>query len=146
MVAATPAATKPTVQLKNPVVAKKGAATAGEQDSTTGTAAPATPAADTVVPAVTPQTEAAGKPKAENGIAEAVKADTSGNSVTPPAANAQAHAHSAAADIGQTPVNSSGNGLQAAGAIQTQHPSASPRRQLPRPNSPPPPPQARRYR
>ena len=125
VVAATPAATKAAAQLKNPDLARKGATTAVEQAGTTDTAAPATPAADTIVPAVTPPTEAAGKPKSENGIADAVKADASGNSITPPAANAQAHAHLAAADIGQTPVNSSGNGLQAAGAIQTQQPAAA---------------------
>ena len=34
---------------------------------------------------------------------------------------------SAIADVGQTPISSSGNGLQAAGAIQTQHASASTR-------------------
>ena len=125
MVAATPAATKAAAQLKNPDLAKKGATTAVEQASTTDTAAPATPAADTIVPAVTAPTEAAGKPKPENGTADAVKADASGNSITPPAANAQAHAHFAAPDIGQTPGNSSGNGLPAAGAIQTQQPAAS---------------------
>ena len=125
VVAATPAATKAAAQLKNPDLARKGATTAVEQAGTTDTAAPATPAADTIVPAVTAPTEAAGKPKSENGIADAVKADASGNSITPPAANAQAHAHFAAADIGQTPVNSSGNGLPAAGAIQTQQPAAS---------------------
>ena len=125
VVAATPAATKAAAQLKNPDLARKGATTAVEQAGTTDTAAPATPAADTIVPAVTAPTEAAGKPKSENGIADAVKADASGNSITPPAANAQAHAHLAAPDIGQTPVNSSGNGLQAAGAIQTQQPAAS---------------------
>ena len=125
MVAATPAATKAAAQLKNPDLARKGATTAVEQAGTTDTAAPATPAADTIVPAVTAPTEAAGKPKSENGIADAVKADASGNSITPPAANAQAHAHLAAADIGQTPVNSSGNGLPAAGAIQAQQPAAS---------------------
>ena len=125
VVAATPAATKAAAQLKNPDLARKGATTAVEQAGTTDTAAPATPAADTIVPAVTAPTEAAGKPKSENGIADAVKADASGNSITPPAANAQAHAHLAAPDIGQTPVNSSGNGLPAAGAIQTQQPAAS---------------------
>ena len=125
MVAATPAATKAAAQLKNPDLARKGATTAVEQAGTTDTAAPATPAADTIVPAVTPPTEAAGKPKSENGIADAVKADASGNSIAPTAANAQAHAHLAAADIGQTPVNSSGNGLQAAGAIQAQQPAAA---------------------
>ena len=64
-----------------------------------------------------------GKPKGESGKAEAVKADTSGNNATLPAAHA--NTHSAIADVGQTPVNSTGNGLQAAGAIQTQHLSAS---------------------
>ncbi|MBT1510779.1 flagellar hook-length control protein FliK [Bradyrhizobium sp. SRL28] len=123
--ATTPAATKAAAQLKNPDLARKGATTAVEQAGTTDTAAPATPAADTIVPAVTSPTEAAGKPKSDNGIADAVKADASGNSITPPAANTQAHAHLAASDIGQTPVNSSGNGLQAAGAIQTQQPAAS---------------------
>ncbi len=77
------------------------------------------------MPAVTAPTEAAGKPKSDNGIADAVKADAPGNSITPAAANAQTHAHLAAADIGQTPVNSSGNGLQAAGAIQAQQPGAA---------------------
>jgi chemotaxis protein MotD len=126
VVAATPAASKPTVQLKNPVVAKEGAATAGEQDSAAGTAdatATATSDAGTVVPSVTPHTEAAGKPKGENGMAEAVKADMSSNLVTPTAAHA--NAHSATADAGPTSLNSSGNGLQASGAIQTQQPSAS---------------------
>jgi chemotaxis protein MotD len=123
VVAATPAASKPTVQLKNPVVAKEGAATAGEQAGTADAAATATSDAGTVAPSVTPQTEAAGKPKGESGMAEAVKADTSSNLVPPPAPHA--NAHSAIADAGQAPVNSSGNGLQAAGAIQTQQPSAS---------------------
>ncbi|MCK1515046.1 flagellar hook-length control protein FliK [Bradyrhizobium sp. 190] len=125
VVAATPAATKAGAQLKNPDLARKGATTAVEQAGTTDTAAPATPAADTIVPAVTAPTEAAGKPKSENGVADAVKADASGNSIAPPAANAQAHAHLATSDIGQTPVNSSGNGLQAAGAIQTQQPAST---------------------
>jgi chemotaxis protein MotD len=52
-----------------------------------------------------------------------VKADMSSNLVTPTAAHA--NAHSATADTGPTSLNSSGNGLQAAGAIQTQQPSAS---------------------
>lgn len=126
VVAATPAATKAAVQLKSPDLARKGATTAVEPTGTTDTdATPAAPAADTIVPAVTPATEAAGKPKSENGIADAVKADASGNSIAPPAANAQAHAHLVAADIGQTPGNSSGNGLQAAGAIQAQQPAGA---------------------
>jgi len=125
-IAATPAGSKPTVQLKNPVVAKEDATTVGEQDGATdATDAPTTaiPVVDAGAPAVTPQTGAAGKPKAENGMVEAVKADASGNSVTPSAVHAGAH--SAAADIGQTLANSSGNGLQAAGAIQTQQTTAS---------------------
>jgi flagellar hook-length control protein FliK len=125
VVAATPAATKAAVLLKSPDLARKGATTVVEQACTTDTDAPTAPAADTIVPAVTPAIEAAGKPKSENGIADAVKVDASGNSITPPAATAQAHAHLAAPDIGQTPVNSSGNGLQSAGAIQTQQPAAA---------------------
>jgi chemotaxis protein MotD len=53
-----------------------------------------------------------------------VKTDASGNSVSPSAVHTGAH--SAAADIGQTLANSSGNGLQAPGAIQTQQTSAAP--------------------
>jgi chemotaxis protein MotD len=63
------------------------------------------------------------KPKGESGMAEAVKADTSGNKATLPAAHA--NTPSAIADVGQTAVNVSGNGLQAARAIQTQHLTAS---------------------
>jgi flagellar hook-length control protein FliK len=124
LVAATPA-TKPAVQLKNPDLARKSATTAVETQNaagTTATAATAAPAADTIVPAVTPPTEAAGKTKSENGIADAVKADASGNSIAPSAAHA--NAHFAAPDVSQTLVNSSGNGLQAAGAIQTQQAAA----------------------
>ena len=69
---------------------------------------------------------------------DAVKADIARQSVTPPAANA--NAHSATADAGQTPVNSSGNGLQAAGAIQTQQPICC-RRAARRPSSTSPQPQ-----
>jgi flagellar hook-length control protein FliK len=125
VVAATPAAAKAAVQLKNPDLARKSATTVVEQAVATDTAAPTTPAADTIVPAVTAPTDAAGKPKSEHGIVDAVKADASGNSITPPTANAQTHAHLAAADIGQTPINSSGNGLHAAGAIQLQQPGAA---------------------
>ena len=49
-----------------------GVITVGATDST-DTAAPATSAADAVVPAVTPTTEAAGKAKSENGIVDAAK-------------------------------------------------------------------------
>jgi flagellar hook-length control protein FliK len=125
VVAATPAATKAAAQLKNPDLARKGTTTAVEQAATSDTTAPATPAADTIVPAITAPTEAALKPKTENGIVDAVKADASGNSIAPTAANAQANAHLAAADIGQAPINSSGNGVPAAGAIQAQQPAAA---------------------
>jgi flagellar hook-length control protein FliK len=124
---AAPAGSKRAVQHKNPVVAKEGATTVGEQDGATDTTdAPttATQVVDASAPAVTPQTGATGKPKADNGMVEAVKADASGNSVTPSAVHAGTH--SAAADIGQTLANSSGNGLQAPGAIQTQQTSAAP--------------------
>jgi chemotaxis protein MotD len=122
-IAATPAGSKPAVQLKNPVVAKEGATTVGEQDGATDAPTTSIPVVDASAPAATPQTGAAGKPKAENGMVDAVKADASGNSVTPSAVHAGAH--SAAADIGQTLANSSGNGLQAPGAIQTQQTTAS---------------------
>jgi flagellar hook-length control protein FliK len=124
VVATTPAASKPTVQFKNPIVAKEGSATAGEQDGAADAAATATSDAETIVPAVAPQTEAAGKPKADNGMVEAAKADAAGNSPAP-SAHANANAHLVTADASQTPVNSSGNGLPAAGAIQTQQPSVS---------------------
>jgi len=127
VVATTPAAAKAVTQLNTLAAAKESAATATGQDGaagTTETAATATPAADTIVPAVAPPTEAAGKPKSENGMIDAVKADASGDSATP-AAHANANAHLATADFGQTPVNSSGTGLQVTGAIQTQQPSAS---------------------
>ncbi|WP_197423284.1 flagellar hook-length control protein FliK, partial [Bradyrhizobium valentinum] len=123
VVAATPAATKSAVPLKSPDLARKGATTAIEQTGSTDTTSQAAPAADTIVPAVTQPTEAAARPKSENGIADAVKADASGNSIATPAANANAHL--TAPDVGQTPVNSSGNGLQASGAIQMQQPAAS---------------------
>ncbi|WP_426528393.1 flagellar hook-length control protein FliK [Bradyrhizobium sp. McL0615] len=118
LVAATPA-TKPAVQLKNPDLARKSATTAVETQNAAGTTAPA---ADTIVPTATSPTEAAGKTKSENGIADAAKADASGNSMAPSAPHA--NAHFAAPDVSQTPVNSSGNGLQAAGAIQTQQAAA----------------------
>ncbi|KRR18333.1 flagellar hook-length control protein FliK [Bradyrhizobium retamae] len=124
VVAATPAATKSAVPLKSPDLARKGATTIVEQVATTDAIAPTAPAADTIVPAVTPTTEAAGKLRTENGIAETVKADASGNSIVSSAANA--NAHFAAPDVvGQTPVNASGNGLQAAGTIHTQQLAAS---------------------
>jgi chemotaxis protein MotD len=125
VVAATPAVTKPTAQLKNPDLARKGATTAVEPAGTTDTAAPATPAANTIVPAVTPATEAAGKPKSDDGTADAVQVDASGDAIVPTAANAQARAHLAVADVSQAPVNSSGSGLQAAGAIQAQQPATA---------------------
>jgi chemotaxis protein MotD len=127
VVAATPAATKSAVPSKGADLAKKGATAAVEQQPGTidssDTAAPTAPAADTIVPAVTPPAEAAAKPKTENGLAEAVKADASGNSITPPVTFANANAQ-LAANVGQTPVDASVNGLQPAGTFQTQQPTA----------------------
>ena len=124
MNATTPAATKAATPLKNPDLARKSATTAVEQtastDATDTTTPAATPAADTIVPAVTAPTETTGQPKSEKGIADAAKADASGNAITPPTANPQVNAHLAAPDAGQTPVNSAANGVHAAGAIQTQ--------------------------
>ncbi|NOJ47320.1 flagellar hook-length control protein FliK [Bradyrhizobium archetypum] len=128
IVAATPAAGKSALQLKSPDLARKSATTAVERAGTTDTgdiAAPAAPAADSIVPAVAPTTDAAGKPKSEIGIADAAKVDASGNAIAPSATPANTNAHFAAPDVvGQTPLNSSGNGLQAPGAIQTQQPAA----------------------
>ena len=87
--------------------------------------AAAAPAPGTIVPSVTPQAEVAGQPKAETAVIDAAKADVAGNAASAASANAAAHAHSATADASQTLVNASSNGLQAAGAIQTQQPAAS---------------------
>ena len=123
VVAATPAATKSAVPSKGADLAKKSATAAVEQQpgtiDSTDTAAPTAPGTDTIGPAVTPPTEAVAKPKSENGIADAVKGDASGNSIAPPVAHANANAH-LAADIGQTTFNTPSNGLQAAGTIPTQ--------------------------
>jgi flagellar hook-length control protein FliK len=120
VVAATPAATKSPVPLKSADLARKSATTIVEQPGTTDAAAPAAPAADTadtIVPAVTPPTEAAAK--SESGIADAVKANASGDSIAP-SIHANPNAHFAAADIGHTAANSLGNGPQAPGTIPTQ--------------------------
>ena len=87
-VAATVAAAtaKSNVQPKSPIVAREDAATAGDKDSAAGTAdssATAAPDADAIVPAGTPPTETAGKPKAGHSTSEAVKADAPGPNVTP---------------------------------------------------------------
>jgi flagellar hook-length control protein FliK len=123
VVAATPAATKPTVQIKNPIVAKEAASTTGEQEGAANAtdAATAAPDADTI--AVAPQPDAAVKPKTDHGAVEAVKADGPSNSAAP--STPHATAHSAPVDLGQPPVNSSGNGPQVAGAIQIL-PSSAP--------------------
>jgi chemotaxis protein MotD len=125
VVAVTPAATKSAVLSKGPDLAEKSATTAVEQQpaaiDSTDTNASATPAADTIVPDGTSPTEAGAKPKSENGIAEALKAD--GNPIAPPVAHANSNAQ-LAGNIGQTPVNASGNGLQATGAMPTQQPTA----------------------
>ena len=54
-----------------------------------------------------------------------MKADASGNASPTSFANVAAHGAAAAADAGQTPVNASDNGVQAAGALQPQLQSAS---------------------
>lgn len=121
--AATPGASKAAPQVKTPVVAKEGTAVSGEQDSTAGTtiAAPAsTP--DTIVPAVTPQAEVAGKAKPETGIVDAAKAEIAGHSASAPS-TAAAGGHAATADASQSLTNAADNSLQAAGAIQTQQPA-----------------------
>ena len=119
----TPATSKTTAQLKPPVTAKEGATT-GDQDSMTGTATASTTVAPTaIVPAVTPAAATSGKPKAEGGIIDAVKADASGNAAQASAAGAAGKGH--AADAGQTPVNSADGSLPSATAFQPQLPQAS---------------------
>jgi flagellar hook-length control protein FliK len=119
--ATTPGASKPVTQAKTPVVAKEGAAISGEPDATASTAAPSAPAPGTIVPAVAPQAEVAGQPKAESGIVDTAKAEIAGKSAS------SADAHSATADAGQTLINASNNSLPAPGAVQTQQqPVASP--------------------
>ena len=117
---------KTATQAKTTVATKEATATSGESDKAAGTiAAPAAPAPGTIVPSVTPQAEVAGQPKAENGVIDAAKADVAGSGAPAPSANAAAHAHPVTADVSQTLAGASNNGLQAAGAIQTQQPAAS---------------------
>ncbi|MBR1144859.1 flagellar hook-length control protein FliK [Bradyrhizobium sp. AUGA SZCCT0431] len=117
---------KTATQARTPVVAKEGTATSGEPDKAAGTiAAPAAPAPGTIVPSVTPQAEVAGQPKAENGVIDPAKADVAGNGAPAPSAHAATHAHPVTADVSQTLLSASNNGLQAAGAIQTQQPASS---------------------
>jgi flagellar hook-length control protein FliK len=113
-----PAAPKDATPIKTTKVVKEGITTTA--GNTADTSATATGDATAIAPAGTAQA-AAGKPKAENGIVDAVKADASGNAA--PAANA-AHGHTATADAGQTLANTSGNGALGAGFIQAQQPSA----------------------
>ena len=119
----TPAASKGASQIKAAVAAGESAtapdATEGRADTSTA------PIGD--APAIAPggtQQAAEGKPKAENGIVDAVKADASGT--TAPVINAAAHhGHAVIADTGQTPASTSGNGALGAGVIQAPQPSAA---------------------
>jgi chemotaxis protein MotD len=100
--------------------------TSVEQDSTVGADSAATPTPPgTIVPAVTPQSEVAGKPKTEGGIVDAAKTDVVSNAASASSANAAGNGHTATADANQTPVSASNNGLQAAGAIQMQQPATA---------------------
>jgi flagellar hook-length control protein FliK len=116
----TSGAAKTATPVKTAVVAKEGVATSGE-DSTT--AAATTMAPDTIVPAVTPQAEVAGKPKAEGAIVDAVKADVAGASASASPTNALGHAHAATTEAGNIPVSAPGSGLQPAGVVQTPQPA-----------------------
>ncbi len=121
-----PATPKTAAAAKGPVVAKESITASGDQGTTTGkTSAPATAAPTEIVPGVTQPTAVAGKQKIEGGVVDAVKADASGNASPTSFANVAAHGAAAAADAGQTPVNASDNGVQAAGALQPQLQSAS---------------------
>ena len=107
--------------MKTNAVIKEVAATTS---ANTTAAATATGDAAATAPAGTPQAVAAGKPKAENGIIDAVKGDASGNST--PAANAAVHGHAAPADAGQLLAATSGNSVQGTAGIQAQQPLAAP--------------------
>jgi flagellar hook-length control protein FliK len=118
-------ASKAATQVKTQVIAKEATATSGEQDNTAGTTAASAAAPTTIVPAVTPQAEIAGKPKAEGGIVDAAKTDIAGKSAAVTAANAGGNGHAATVELSQTLVNASDTSLQAAGAIQTPQPAAA---------------------
>jgi chemotaxis protein MotD len=126
VVAATPAFAKAAAQVKAVATEKEGVSNAGKQDATaddTAGTATATPDTDTVASATAPTAETAAKPKSEIGMADAVKADASGNSIAPPAAHGSHHP--ANLDAGQSLLTPSGNGMQGTGAIPTQHSAAS---------------------
>jgi len=124
VVATTPGASKSATQVKTVAVTKEGAATSGEQDSTTGTTTTTTtPGA--VVPAITPQGEAAGKPKATGSIVDAARTDVAGTSAPASPPNAIGNGHAATAEAGQTLASAPDGSLQAAGMIQTQPPAAT---------------------
>lgn len=122
---ATSSTAKPAVTPKDatPVKSAKNVKEGIATTSAMATDAPAATTADATATtaAGTPQATAA-KPKAENGIADAVKSETSGNATH--TANAATHGHAAPTDFTQVLANSSGNGLQGAAAIQTQQSSA----------------------
>jgi flagellar hook-length control protein FliK len=119
--ASTPGTAKGATQVKTAVVAKEVAATSSEQDSTTTAATTTTPA--TTVPAIKPQAEVAGRPKAEGDV-EATKADVAGTSAPTSPSHAIGTGHAATAEASQTLVNAPDSSLQAAGAIQAQQPAA----------------------
>jgi flagellar hook-length control protein FliK len=118
--AKTPGTSKGATQIKTSVTAKEGATTA-KPDGTADATATATGDTAALVPVGTPQAPVAGKPKAENGIVDAVKGDASGN----PDPAAIAHGHAVTVDASQTLANTPGSGLQGAAAIQAQQPSAT---------------------
>ena len=96
-VAATKPATSKSTLLKAPAVAPAGAAPSTDSAATPGTADPSTTAISTGTAHtdVAPQPASAGKEKAENGIADAAKADGAAGSSSTPEAAAAAHQPSA---------------------------------------------------
>ena len=113
-----PAGAKEATPVKTGKVVKEVTATTAA--NATDASAATTGDAAATAPVGTPQTTA--KPKAENGIVDAVKGEASGTAAH--TANAAAHGHAATADFTQVLANSSGNGLQGAAGIQAQQPSA----------------------
>jgi len=118
-------APKAATAVKGPVVAKEGTTLPGEPNSANGTAQAAASSTPTsIVPGVNQPDAVSGKPKAQDGAVDAMKADASNNAAPVPVANAAANAHAAAADAAQTLANPPNAGTPAANAIQPQLSSA----------------------
>ena len=114
-------ATQPEAQ----TIANNSPAASDEQGGKASTAAAPT-APGSIVPAVTPKVEeVADKPKVENGIVDAAKADVADLSASTSSIKVVSIGHLPATDAGQPLANAPSNSLPAAGAFQTQPPANS---------------------